>query len=731
MAAHTASGRRGAAAAGRGAVSAGRVAAVGSLLCALGMPALLAGAHALTQVEAPRPVETIVRIVSDPQETQTGRWRTTGTGEFGRATLVADTPPPGAGSTVRMRLDWWAADLAGIDDVEVLDPPSTRWQVRSVLRAGLSEASGAGAHPGADLLPGLVIGDVAHIDVELTEAMRTVSLTHLTAVSGSNILIVAGVILFLCARLRCRWWVRILPAALVTAGYVFVVGPEPSVMRATAMAALVAVGLLRPAGTPTLAVLASAVTVLLVARPHLASEIGFGLSVCATAAIMVLAVPLTRALVDRGVPRLIAVAVAVPMAAQLGCTPLLVVMDPRMSPWAVLANVAAAPAVAPATVLGLACLAVEGIANGMVGWAGSAAVPGAWEGAALCVHLLAQGAGTIGAAAAWWITLVARVCAGLPGASLGWPPGVGGVAAAVGAALGVACVLLGRERLRGIGAVTVCACLAAGLAAPVLTATGRGHWSLLVCDVGQGSAALIRSRDGPRDHALLVDTGDDAAKLADCLEGAGIRRLTIALSHFDSDHVAALPEAIASVDEAVVIHPRALAATADAQRIRQRAAVAPPVSAGQEIPSGLLPAGVTVEVLWPPPDPRPDDEGNAASLVLLVAVDGMRVLLPGDVGEAQQLRLVAELSRREPIDVLVAPHHGSADMAPAFFRAARARVGVVSVGADNTYGHPSTSALDAYGPVPVLRTDRCGSLALTAELTMLGEVADVCVRHGR
>src|SRR5699024_5093906 len=110
---------------------------------------------------------------------------------------------------------------------------------------------------------------------------------------------------------------------------------------------------------------------------------------------------------------------------------------------------------------------------------------------------------------------------------------------------------------------------------------------------------------------------------------------------------------------------------------------------------------------------------NAASLVLLVEVDGLRVLLPGDVGETEQLRLVRALLDRDPLDVLVAPHHGSGDLSPAFFRAARARVGVVSVGADNTYGHPAPQALAAFGPVPVLRTDRCGSIALTAELTLL------------
>ena len=128
---------------------------------------------------------------------------------------------------MRVRLDWWDDDLAGLVRAEVLEPPGTRWRVRADLRAGLAEVSGVGAHAGADLLPGLVVGDVSYIDDALAEAMRTVSLTHLTAVSGSNIVIVAGVVVALCARLRSSWWIRILPAAVVTAGYVFVVVRSP------------------------------------------------------------------------------------------------------------------------------------------------------------------------------------------------------------------------------------------------------------------------------------------------------------------------------------------------------------------------------------------------------------------------------------------------------------------------------------------------------------------------
>lgn len=705
-----------------------RSALAGGVLLLAGAAGLLAGAHAHATAQAPHPETAVVRIIADPQTTATGLWRTIGTGEFGRATLLSRDQPPAAGTTVRAHLDWWDDDFAGLEQTAVLTAPGPQWRVRARLRDGLVTAAGAGtgAHTGTDLLPGLVVGDTAHVDPELTDAMRTVSLTHVTAVSGSNITIVAGVVLLASAALRWPWSLRLLPTAAVTAGYVFVVGPEPSVLRATAMAALLAVGYLRPTGTPTLALLASAVTLLLIGRPHLATEIGFGLSVCATAALVVLAPPLTRRLCDRGVPRLLAAALAVPTAAQLGCAPLLIVLDPRMSPWSIAANALAGPAVAPATVLGLCALALEGAA-GLLRDASGGALP-VLTGP---LTVLARATGGLGAAAAWWITLIARCCARLPGASVGWPGGVGGIAVSLGLVLGIAILLLARRRLRGLGLVVACACAIAGVGAPLLTASGRGAWSLLVCDVGQGSAALLRSRDGPRAHALLVDTGDDPERLQECLRGAGLTRLTIALSHFDRDHVGALPTALAAVDEARVLIPQALAATADAQATAQTADVAPPLTAGQSVDPALVPPGVTVEVLWPPLAPRSAEDGNAASLVLLVEVDGLRVLLPGDVGEREQLRLVTAIAQRPPVDVLVAPHHGSGDMAPAFFRAARPRAGLVSVGADNTYGHPATRALAAFGSIPVLRTDECGSIALTAELAMLGDGPEACTPRGR
>lgn len=122
----------------------------------------------------------------------------------------------------------------------------------------------------------------------------------------------------------------------------------------------------------------------------------------------------------------------------------------------------------------------------------------------------------------------------------------------------------------------------------------------------------------------------------------------------------------------------------------------------------------SVEVLWPPLRSvlAAEDEElrNEDSLVARVDQKGLSTLLPGDVGAEEQYLLAQQV---QPVDVLVAPHHGSSDLAPEFFAAAAPGLGVISVG-ENNYGHPSEKSLRSFGPVPVLRTDHCGSVALYA-----------------
>jgi competence protein ComEC len=124
--------------------------------------------------------------------------------------------------------------------------------------------------------------------------------------------------------------------------------------------------------------------------------------------------------------------------------------------------------------------------------------------------------------------------------------------------------------------------------------------------------------------------------------------------------------------------------------------------------------GVAVEVLAPSPARATASAApNDLSMVARVTVRGVRILLTGDLGADAESRLVSSgIDLRA--DVLKVPHHGSSDADPAFLAASGARVALVSVGADNTYGHPTAQTLTwlARDGMRIHRTDREGDLAV-------------------
>lgn len=297
------------------------------------------------------------------------------------------------------------------------------------LHAWAGQVRAAAARLGADLpgdagalLPAVTVGDTTAVPADLRDAMRVAGLAHVMAVSGAHFTIVGGLLAAAAAAAGGPAPVRAGAVAAAGALLVLVVQPQPSVVRAAAMGALGLVGVLlgRRAAGP--AALACAVVLLLVVDPWLAGEPGAALSVAATAGLVLLGPPLVRrwsGLCGRGV----ATALAAPVAAQLGCLPVVLALWPTLSTWAVPANVAVAPAVAPATVLGLGAVLLAPV------WPAGAAAFAAAAGAAC-----------------WWVGAVARVVAQAPGAGLAWAPGVtGALCALVAAAAGARLLLVGRR----------------------------------------------------------------------------------------------------------------------------------------------------------------------------------------------------------------------------------------------------------------------------------------------
>ncbi len=545
------------------------------------------------------------------------------------------------------------------------------------LRAGFLALMAPFAGDGAALLPGLAIGDTTAVSDELDAAMKRSALSHLTAVSGANCAIVVGLVLGVGALARWPRPVRVGTALAALGGFVVLVTPEPSVVRAAVMAAVVLLALSSGRPARGLPVLGLAVLGIVVLDPWIAREYGFVLSVLATAALLVLAGPLTT-LLGRWLPAPLALAVAVPLAAQLACQPVLILLAPEVPLSGVLANMLAAPAAPVATIVGMiACLLAPIIPPLALLVAGVAWLPAAW------------------------IAGVARVCSQLPGALLPWPEGAVGalllaaltvmalIAAGLPAPLGSA-RLRSRVALAAAAALVVIAGATAGAAA--LRALGRpADWVIAQCDIGQGDAVLVRSAG----QVALIDTGADPALLTRCLDTLGVTRLDLlVLTHFDLDHAGGVPAIVGRVER--VLH-------GPTGRPEDEAVVAALLGGGARVtPSGEHDHGRLGDYVWRmlgPPGHRGVEPGNDASLVLeLRPGPGCpacpSLLALGDLGADAQRRLAAAHDLR-PVDVVKVSHHGSPDQHLPLYAAVAAPLALIGVGADNTYGHPAPGLLDA------------------------------------
>ncbi|MDQ1684869.1 MAG: competence protein ComEC [Frankiaceae bacterium] len=314
-----------------------------------------------------------------------------------------------------------AAVVLPVGDPLLVGRPPLWQRVAGRVRAAFRAATTQLPTDERGLVPGLVIGDTAAMPADLVEAFRSSGLTHLNAVSGENVAVVLATV---GAVLRRTWAGRRTRAALALlaiVGFVVLARPSPSVLRAAVMGAIVVAGSLAGRRGHALPALAAAVIALISVDPFLARAPGFALSVLATAAIVVAARPVADRLSHR-LPRPLAIAVAVPLVAQVACTPVLVAAFGQLSPWAVPANVLAAPAVAPATVAGVVCALL--------------AVP---------LPAVASAVAWLAAVPAGWLALVARAFAAMPGAGLRLPTGVTALAAAGTAAM-LAVLLAGGVR---------------------------------------------------------------------------------------------------------------------------------------------------------------------------------------------------------------------------------------------------------------------------------------------
>ncbi len=540
-----------------------------------------------------------------------------------------------------------------VDELRLVSGPTSPFtalgnRIRERVAARVGPGDG-----GRGLLAGFVVGDTDRVDPIDQEAMRRSGLSHFTAVSGSNVALFLTVLFVAVGPIGVGPRRRAVMGLLALPVFAAATRFEPSVLRASMMAALVLGGRLVGVGLETWQVLSAAVVTLVVVDPVLAGSVGFQLSVAATVGVIVgtrwpvTGGPLVRALtVTLGAQ----VAVGPILVAQFGAVPLL-------SP---LANLVAAPIVTAATVLG------------MLGTIG----PG-W--------LI-----DIGAWLAGIVLALARVASGWPQVGWGWVLALGATAVLGSRRPG------SRPALAAAGSVLI-ALLVLGTHAP------PPEPGAVVLDVGQGDAILLAGGDG---QFALIDGGPDPVALIEALRRYGVRQLRlVVLTHAHADHAAGLVGVVGRIPIGIVWADTEPHTTPASEALFDRLAddgvpVAEP-RPGDDMALG----GLELTVEGPL---RRYASPNDQSIVLLVEGSGRTMLLTGDIEAVAQSELEGLRA-----DVLKVPHHGSATSDTSWLVSVDSDIAVISVG-DNDFGHPSGDvirALEESGD-EVLRTDLDGDVVV-------------------
>ncbi len=621
-----------------------------------------------------------------------------------QVTMPAGAEPPAIGATVRLRgylrrspgyandppadPGPWRMRLKSARFLTVEEPPDGMLGLAGRLRRRAERALGATGMDGSGpaLARALLLGDRSGLPKAWQVALRRCGLAHVLAVSGLHVGLLAVVLLLAGTLLPPR--LRYLPALAGIAIYLLLIGPRPAVLRAALMGALALAALALHRPPQGLNALACCAAGLALADPSIAGQLGFQLSVAATAGILVLAPVFTRRWTL--LPMLLRRPLAATVAAQLATLPWTIPLAGGVHPLAPVLNLMVVPLLAGFLLLSFLWLALA-IAGG-----GSAAI--------LLVQVLDAG------------SLFVEALARLPPSPAFFLPLAIPPVLAAGTAVAA---LLHPDRGARFGLLAGLVMLTgARVPLPAMPAIPE----VVMLDVGQGDAILLR--DGRR--AVLIDGGGwphgdfGGRVLVPALAAMGIARLdAVVLTHPDSDHCNGLVDLTRYLPVTEVWMSPGWTEGGCA-----RALLGAPARRWRVLWRGEVErvGAWRFEVLHPAPGSR--QGRNDRSLVLAARVAGHRLLLTGDVEASTERRLSIDQAEKLSAGVLKVGHHGSRSSSTgAFLRAVDPRVALISAGVGNPHGHPHPRVLERLGAagVRVLRTDRSGMLRL--RLHSSGEIS--------
>lgn len=574
-------------------------------------------------------------------------------------------------------------------EIKIVKLPGSLAKLTFNMREALRNSVTGLPQSAMGLIPGIVIGDRTFQTVELNANMRKTGLTHLTAVSGANLAIVAALVLAVGKRFGIKGRKLWIIVGLALGFFILLVRPSPSVLRAAVMTSVVlmarAIGS-RSAALPSLAV---AIGLLLIINPFLAIDPGFVLSVAATSGLLLLAPQIENYLMKYFPERLnlLAQMIAIPVSATVFALPVVVAISGQLSLVSVFANLLVAPVIAPITIIGFVMSLI------------SIPLP-------QISHIL----GILITPFAMWIAGVANFCSSLPFATLKWSKGWPGVITILTLLIlmRIAFLLLRSYKFLKIPVTVIVILLL------ILSTTRIGwppkDWFIAACNVGQGDGIVLSLGKG---SAVVIDVGPDPLLINNCLKDLQIKKVELLiLTHFHADHVEGLPGVLQGREVRQVWLSTESTPVDEYERVQNWLV---------NIPSTQIYRGATfktsnlsLEVIWPDQKPIIESPANNSSITVIGSVNGHSFFAGGDLELAAQEEVLKRL--KGSVEILKVFHHGSKLQNQMLVEVLAPKLCLISVGMDNPYGHPSSSALDLFSRNcgAVARTDRSGTLMVLA-----------------
>lgn len=578
--------------------------------------------------------------------------------------------------------------------------------------------------PQAALLTGILLGVDTGIPSDLMDAFAATGTSHIIAISGFNISIIAGLFAGLAERLfaplgstqgkRRAVWVAITGVVI----YTLLVGASAAVVRAAIMGVLWLWGRYLGRATFAPASLAAAAIVMTALNPYTLWDVSFQLSFAATLGLALYTRPLERnferaltrltsAERARKVVGLLSEAFLVTLAATMTTTPIILYYFGRLSVVALLVNLLILPA-----------------QQGLMIWGGLATLVG------MVVRPVGQAVGWIAWVFLTYTIEVVRLTARFPYASLpvrmeGWMVWayyalLGGLTWYLAqsperrrAVCSGFTARLGWKALAGSGGVLLVLAFGTWRTLP----DGRLHVTFL--DVG-GDAIFIQTPSG---RQVLIDGGPGATALLPHLG----RRMPfwdrtldlVVLTHPASERLGGLIAVLERYRVNMVVFRRVAVESAAYDRwlelVEAEGAAIYQGEAGLRL---ALDEGMEMVVLWPAAAPAGGD-ANDDPIVARLTYREFAVLLPGDIGAEVARELVAEGVSLESTVLKTAQQGGCNATTAEFLEAVSPQVVVIGEGGEERFDQPCANVLERLGEVQVYRTDQDGAVEIITDGTQV------------